>query len=301
MNYIYYKSNKGNFGDDLNEWLWPEFFGNQNDESENYFLGIGSILFNDFPLIKNLGSSKKIVFGTGIRQTNRPLALNETWDCVFLRGPLSQQYIGDNTLEYIADAAYAFRLSKKYNKIKNTPKKHKVSLIPYFKSVDIIDWKSLCNTLNFNYISPESINSIDFILEEIASSEYIITEAMHGAILADILRVPWHRYIFTTPNTEGASVSEFKWMDWYFSLNLGYPITTKIQFFRKTRLNDFFLRMTNGVVNASFFLKSRVIEDLIGELSQINEFYLSNDSKIKEIDEKIFEKIQYVKRMYVLK
>lgn len=58
-------------------------------------------------------------------------------------------------------------------------------------------------------------------MEEIAGSEKVISAAMHGAILADICRVPWARLKmeFLTLD-ETFFINELKWRDWLFSMNL---------------------------------------------------------------------------------
>lgn len=295
MKYIYYKSHKGNFGDDLNAWMWPKFFGEHQENSKNAFLGIGSILFNDFPLIKQLTDERKIVFGTGIRLTHDPLKIDESWDIKFLRGPLSAIALG-NKYEYIADAAYAIRLLPEFEEIKNTPKKYKVSVFPYFKSLNYLDWEKLCKELGFNYISPESELGVEHTLREIAASEYIITEAMHGAILADILRVPWHRFILSTPVTEGSMVAEFKWLDWLASIGQQESKSTFIKFYRKTPINKIVHGITRNMINVEFLLKKVVKKDVSKTLSSIKDFYLSSDSCISSIDNRIASKVGELKK-----
>lgn len=290
MKYIYYKSHKGNFGDDLNAWMWPKFFGEHQENSKNAFLGIGSILFNDFPLIKQLTDERKIVFGTGIRLTHDPLKIDESWDIKFLRGPLSAIALG-NKYEYIADAAYAIRLLPEFEEIKNTPKKYKVSVFPYFKSLNYLDWEKLCKELGFNYISPESKLGVEHTLREIAASEYIITEAMHGAILADILRVPWHRFILSTPVTEGSMVAEFKWLDWLASIGQQESKSTFIKFYRKTKINKFLRIITNERVNVEFLSKFLLKKEVSYTLKTVTEFYMSKDADLTNIDKRIHAKI----------
>jgi len=296
MKYIYYKSDNGNFGDDLNEWLWPKFFGANDENSDKCFLGIGSVLYNDFPLIKELPPDKrKIVFGTGIRPTYKAFKFDKSWDIRFLRGPLSSR-IFNNGFEYIADAAYCLRHLDNFKEFAGIKKKHEVSVIPYFKSVDYVDWESLCKDLNYNYISPYGEKGIEHTLKEIASSKLIITEAMHGAIIADLFRVPWNRFVLSTPFTEGQMVSEFKWMDWLFSVDIGNINTSQIKFYRKSVINRIVNKATFNMVNVEFLLKNRVAEDVYNYLSSVTEYYLSGERIMKQIDEKLYDKIHQLKK-----
>lgn len=290
MEYIYYKDPIGNFGDDLNGWLWPQLFGEENIENDDAFLGIGSILFNDHKLITDLHERKKIVFGTGIRPSFEAFIYDQTWDIKFLRGPLSS-YSFNSEYEFITDAAYALRFIENFDSLKNTEKKYEISVMPYFKSIKYFDWKSICDKLGYHYISPLSENGVEFTLKEIASSNYLITEAMHGAILADVLRVPWHRYVLSTPVTEGPMVSEFKWMDWLYSVGITNINTTFIKFNRKTFLNNWIKNLSCNVLNVEFFLKKVIVDDILLKLSSVSQFYLSKDQNIGVIDSKLNDKI----------
>jgi succinoglycan biosynthesis protein ExoV len=290
MEYIYYKDPRGNFGDDLNGWLWSKLFGEEDLNNKDAFLGIGSILFNNNKIITDLKDRKKIVFGTGIRPTYESFKYDNTWDIKFLRGPLSS-YSFNNKYNYITDAAYAIRFIKDFESLKNTEKKYEVSVMPYFKSVDFCDWKLICDKLGYNYISPLSENGVKFTLKEIASSKYLITEAMHGAILADILRVPWNRYVLTTPVTEGTMVSEFKWMDWLYSVGLNNVNTTFIKFNRTTFLNSWFKKISGNFLDVDIFVKKVIIDDILLKLASVNQYYLSKDSIIQDIDTKMNDEI----------
>jgi succinoglycan biosynthesis protein ExoV len=294
MKYIYYQDPNGNFGDDLNGWLWPFFFGEENLENDYAFLGIGSILFNNFELINKIKDQRKIVFGTGIRPTYESFNIDKSWDIKFLRGPLSS-YALNNEFDFITDAAYTIRLLDSFKALQNSNKKYEVSVMPYFKSVNLFDWKSICDKLGFHYISPLSENGVEFTLSEIASSKFLITEAMHGAILADALRVPWNRYVLTTPITEGSMVSEFKWMDWLYSVGLTNVNTTFINFNRKTFLHNWAKKLSGNIINIDFFLKKIIIDDIISKLSSINQYFLSKDSNLEDIDSKLSEKILEVR------
>jgi succinoglycan biosynthesis protein ExoV len=76
------------------------------------------------------------------------------------------------------------------------------------------DWAGLCEQAGVHYIS--STWSVDECLAQLEASELVITEAMHGAILADAYRVPW------IPMRYGYRSFDFKWHDWCRSMGLSY-------------------------------------------------------------------------------
>lgn len=294
MEYIYYKDSKGNFGDDLNAWLWPKFFGEAKADGDA-FVGIGSILANDSPLFRNIPNKRKIVFGTGIRPAWQPFAYDNTWDIRFLRGPLSS-YAFNNQYEYIADAAYALGLVNDFNAYRDVEKKYEISVIPYFRSLAYFDWEQLCKQLGFHYISPSAEKGIEHVLREIAASKYVIAEAMHGAIISDILRVPWHRFVLTTPVTEGAKVSEFKWMDWLCSIDQPNIDASFIRLYRKSFVHGWLKKLTGNVMHADFMVKKVVREELVKTLSAVDNYYLSKDDVVERINSRISEKIHQLKK-----
>src|SRR5215475_13530307 len=82
---LYYcKPRQGNFGDDLNPWLWsrlaPEVC---QPESGPLFLGIGTLLSQKVPK-----SPLKIVFGSGCGAGPSP-RIDEQWFFYAVRGPLT--------------------------------------------------------------------------------------------------------------------------------------------------------------------------------------------------------------------
>jgi len=288
MNFVYFKSAIGNFGDDLNPWLWPQLLTSNAGEENSAFLGIGSILFNGNKILNAYQDQKKIVFGTGIRPSKdfKSFKTDDTWDIRFLRGPLSAMSLG-NRHPYITDAAYAMRQLPDFNKYMHCEKKYEISLMPYFGSVSFFDWEGICAKLGYHYISPLSEKGVDFTLMEIASSKRLITEAMHGAILADVLRVPWHRYILSTFNRETARVSEFKWMDWLYSMELGYVDSTFINFYSRNFLDKVFSKLSADKLKSESLAKGKILTDIYQQLGTPKDYFLSEDTRIQEVDEKI--------------
>jgi len=114
---------------------------------------------------------------------------------------------------------------------------------------------------------------------------------MHGAIVADILRVPWHRFILSTPHTEGERISDFKWNDWMQSLDIFNTEVTFIPFYRKNKINKITSKLTSDYLNIEFFSANRTYQNIIRNLKERKKFYLSSEKLILDIDKKILKKI----------
>lgn len=293
MKLIYYASEKGNVGDELNFWLWEKFFGKEiiDDYQDVAFLGIGSILLENSWFLEEASKYKhKIIFGTGVRSINEKLLFDESWNISFLRGPFSSLKINNNIDNYISDAAYALPLVEDYSKYLDLPKKYKVSVIPYFKSLDKAYWENICKEFGWNLITTET-KDVDWFLKEVASSEFVISEAMHGAILADILRVPWKRLKFHSHVYEGMNVSEFKWEDWLYSVGIRFDNAIDIGIRKKKKVNFI----------TQFYYKKRNTKRMIKAFKNLDftNFNLSDDSIFKEIvlnfDKKRSSLINYLK------
>lgn len=216
MKIYYYKHNSGNVGDDLNPWLWnklmPNLFsglryhgGDFVDENdvESIFIGIGTILNHQVPK-----KSKKAVMGAGTGYGQLSLHNNAKYYAV--RGPLTAERLGlDPSIAVTDGAALVATID-----IPMVDKKYKVSLMPHHESTETGRWEIVAKMLNFNFINAS--HTPEHVIQEILKSELIVTEAMHGAILADTLRVPWIPFLSTTGK------HEFKWQDWCLSLDMEY-------------------------------------------------------------------------------
>ena len=294
MYLVHYRSDKGNFGDDLNEWLWPQIFTKniftKNDDIS--FWGIGSILMQeDYAegyFNRALQNQHQLVLGTGVRSLKEELVINENWDVVFLRGPLSSYKLLGNFSNYITDSAYFITLLDQYKKYIVLPKKYKVSIIPYYGSTDNLDWEQLAELHNLNIIYPTG-NNVEQFIKEVAQSEFVLSEAMHGCMMADIMRVPWKRIKFNAHKLEGEVVSEFKWHDWYASINLNN--ITPIVLEEKT------VKIKNKIFKRSYEMKN--MKNISKQLSSYNSspYYLSSDdrfneivSELKDVKQKVIEK-----------
>lgn len=205
MRLYYFESQSGNFGDDLNPWLWnqliPELLDVQDD---TLFVGIGTLLNHRIPT-----GFKKVVFGSGAGYGDRPL-IDDSWNFQCVRGPLTAKALGlDPSLAVTDSAALVSTLP-----LPKPSRDSGIAFMPHVSSAINADWEQICKIVDIRYIDPRW--NVDRILQEISCTEILVTEAMHGAIIADTLRVPW------VPVVCYDYILEFKWLDWSASLGLDY-------------------------------------------------------------------------------
>ncbi|HEX8230485.1 MAG TPA: polysaccharide pyruvyl transferase family protein [Chloroflexia bacterium] len=210
MRLFYYQDPGGNFGDDLNAWLWPRLIPELLDDNDStLFVGIGSILDRRIPQ-----GPRKIVFGTGVGYGLLPV-LNEEWQVCCVRGPLSAKALGLPPELAVTDSAALLRSMRRAP----VERRHSVSFIPHFRTPARaleagVDLEAVCASAGIHYIDP--CGPVEAVLDGIESSGKVLAEAMHGAIVADALRVPW------LPVRLSDRIRLLKWRDWCGSLRLEY-------------------------------------------------------------------------------
>lgn len=207
--YYYQHANQiKNFGDDLNPWIFNELFPGAFDENdEAVFVGIGTLLNSE----KMPKTRRTIVFSSGVGYEKLP-KVDDSWKIYCLRGPLTAQKLGVPEDLAVTDGAVLVR------KFFKGPfkKKHKFSYCPHlYQAINASEaWPKVCEALGFNYIDPQWPH--EKVIRAIGDTECLITEALHGAIVADSLRIPW------IPVKSNDFILEFKWRDWCKSVNIEY-------------------------------------------------------------------------------
>jgi succinoglycan biosynthesis protein ExoV len=203
---VYCKLDPGNFGDELNPYLWPRLFPGAFSSDERIdFLGIGTILSPH----RDRKGRRKVVFGAGAGYW-KPPQINGDWTIHFVRGPLTAQLLGIPKECAITDAAYCLAF------VDEPPvaSSQAVVFMPHHKSETEFDWRSLCADLGWTYASPTS--DVRSALSLLRSAKLVVSEAMHGAIVADLYRIPW------IPIRYGFRSLDLKWRDWCESMSLEY-------------------------------------------------------------------------------
>jgi hypothetical protein len=204
MKMFYCKLDHPNFGDELNVWLWPRLLPKFFDEDDStLFLGIGSIIWDNFPR-----QTKKIVFGSGYGGYTPLPTIDDSWQFYFVRGRLTANTLGIDQSLALGDAAILLRSCIEVR----PPRKYAVSFMPHWQSALNGAWPEVCEVAGMHYLDPFA--SVDQVLVEIMSSGVVLTESMHGAIVSDALRIPWIPVVPILPE------HRMKWLDWASALDL---------------------------------------------------------------------------------
>ncbi|EGJ09795.1 polysaccharide pyruvyl transferase family protein [Rubrivivax benzoatilyticus] len=219
MKLHYFHDPEGNFGDDLNPWLWPRLLpGLLDDDGRELLVGIGTLLNHRLPV-----GPVKHVFGSGVGYGGLP-AYDGRLQFHAVRGFLSADRLGLPADKVITDAAVLLRLVPlPPTSLKRVP----VGLMLTGRALRDFDWAPVCGEAGVHLISCHW--PVERVLDEIRRCDILLTETMHGAIVADLYRVPW------VPVTCSPIVLEFKWQDWLSSLRMDYAPTHVTPLFDASR------------------------------------------------------------------
>lgn len=207
-----WESPHGNVGDDLNRWLWPRLSpGTFAARDEPLFVGIGSVVDK-----RLLNRGPVHIFGAGARGPNLGFAVPPDWTVSFVRGPLTARALGLRDGSWITDPAILVTEAI-YEQDPCTSKEVGcVGYVPHFRT-EAVFVSALCDGLGLRHISPTL--SVDAFLGELRRCRLVVTESLHGAILADAFRIPWVAVSSASRRIEGATHA-FKWTDWLESMEL---------------------------------------------------------------------------------
>ena len=215
MKLFYYQRSDGlqNFGDALNSWLWPQLLPNFFDENpQSVFIGFGTLINN--LLIPRMASAKRVVlFSTGVGYEKKLQQLPAHMKVYCVRGPRSALSLGFPANMAITDGAILAR--DLWPSIQQ--QRTQVSFMPHVIHAKAAGpaLRQICERLQFQYIDPTEPN-LEQVLRQIDQSKLLLAEAMHGAIVADALRVPW------IPIRSSVQILTFKWLDWCDSVGCPY-------------------------------------------------------------------------------
>lgn len=221
MQPFYWESAHGNFGDDLNLWLWDFLLpGFRDVHADVLLVGVGTVL-NQVLLPADI---KKLVIGSGFGYGSPPdLSNRDEWDVRAVRGPLTAQKLGLAPELGIIDPAV---MVAEMPEFRNLPKTGGGIFVPHWESTVGGIWPVVCQAAGLGYVDP--CGEARSVIRAIAQADLVVAESMHAAILADAFRVPW------VAVTTSRSINSFKWRDWATSLGVEYrprqiPISSRAE------------------------------------------------------------------------
>jgi succinoglycan biosynthesis protein ExoV len=193
-----------NFGDELNLLLWPRLLpGVLDDEPAELFLGIGSVLDARHP-----PDVLKRVAGAGYGGYQPLPVLDAHWVIHWVRGPRTARLLELPPAFGLGDPAMLLP----HAGFGRPTDGDAIGFMPHFESLERGAWAAAASAAGVELIDPRGDPAA--IIAAIGRCRVLISEAMHGAIVADALRVPW---IAVQPLM---SVHRAKWYDWADTLDL---------------------------------------------------------------------------------
>lgn len=206
MKLTYFRNTPANFGDEINAFMWQELLPPDflDENGSELFLGIGSILWDHLPR-----APMKHVMGSGFGgYTAPPDAHDGSWNVVWVRGPITAERMKLDPDLAICDSAILLRATTLPQPVARSG----TIFIPHFESAARGSWEKACALAGIDYVDPRG--DCRETLSQILGAKLVITEAMHGAIVADALRVPWIAIMPFFPQHRA------KWEDWARSLGI---------------------------------------------------------------------------------
>jgi succinoglycan biosynthesis protein ExoV len=203
MRLHYHVCEQPNFGDELNPFLWPRLLpGLLDDDPDQMLVGIGTLLKDSMPR-----APRMVVMGTGVGY-GAPPALDSRFDVRFVRGPRSAAALGLPAELGVGDGAILLRTID----LPRPEKRYRFGFMPHWESLLRGPWPMAAAAADMHLIDPR--NDVPDVLEQILATEVMVCEAMHGAIVADALRVPWIALRPIDPDHHD------KWLDWAGALGI---------------------------------------------------------------------------------
>ena len=217
-----------NFGDELNTILWPRLLPDFFDGNPAVrFLGIGSVLDRRHspPVIK-------VVAGAGYGGYERKPRLDDKWIFHWVRGPRTAAALALPASLALGDPAVLVPATLGLR----AGTGEDIGFMPHFESAAWGEWQQVADRAGVRLIDPRT--SPHAIMQALGSCKMLLSEALHGVIVADAMRVPW---VAIRPSN---SLHRPKWRDWGDTMDLGpqfihLPVSTMFEWAGASRFNAF--------------------------------------------------------------
>jgi succinoglycan biosynthesis protein ExoV len=200
-----------------------------SDDDRATLCGIGTLIGNNMSETTNW-----IVFGSGVGYLPPPADFgSERWTVLCVRGPLSAHVLGLASAKVVTDSAALISLLPEYAPLPES-ERGGVVFMPHHLALEAGEWRRVCAEAGIEFLDPEQDDRES--ISRIRRARLVIADAMHAAIIADTLRVPW------VPVVTSPEINSFKWMDWTSSMEMPYkPIVLPPSSHREV-VRNWFLR-----------------------------------------------------------
>jgi len=205
---LYYYTKDDNFGDRINSWLWERLLPGYWSGEGPLFSAIGTLLGASLP-----AEGHVIVFSSGVGYGALPDFQKASVEISCVRGPLSARALALPPDTAVTDGAALLATLEAFTPATSS-RRRGIVFMPHHGSEYDDTYRDICREAGIDYLSPraDSLEAVD----RIRHAELVLADAMHAAIVADSLRVPW------IPVVTSSQISAFKWLDWTGSLSLPY-------------------------------------------------------------------------------
>lgn len=204
MRVVYYRHESGttNFGDELNFYLWDKLLPPAGHvlRPDLLFFGVGTLLKEPLP------PGPKLVFGAGAGYGRIPKVTSE-WDVRFVRGQDTALRLGLSPEKAISDPGILVAIMQS----RASAPRYPVAFMPRFSDADVLRPPAIRS--GFHFVDPRW--PVEQVLDHLAACGTLVTEALHGAVVADALRIPWLPVLYEPGH-------EFKWKDWLSMFEMDY-------------------------------------------------------------------------------
>ena len=260
MKIYYFKDPVGNFGDDLNSWLWDTLIPGYFDSDDTVRLsGIGTIIITSMPMAR-----KWFVFSSGVGYGYPPVNFgDDNWNILCVRGPLSAKILGLDKNKAITDGAALLNTLDEFKPLPENERKG-IIFIPHHHALLSGQWELACKLSNIEFVNPQWDSKI--VIQKIRHAKMVIADAMHAAIIADAMRVPW------VPVITSPQINTFKWLDWTQTINLSYePKVLGASSFREA-----YRSRTLSLYGEKYYIDTLSVDDAV------EDFYRKRNLKSKK-------------------
>jgi len=212
-----------NFGDALNPLLAPKLFGDVFSQScSDRLLFIGTTIGRKAP-----AGCREIIVGAGAGYQKGSYSLDRR-KVFCVRGPATCDILGIDRDHAAIDPAI---LVNRFFPAERSP----AIFMPHHQSHAMAErvLRDACAGAGLQYVSP--LDPAEKIVKKIGGADRVVTEALHGAVVAESFGVPWIPVVF------GSKILIGKWDDFCASIGVEYQpaeINTNIAFDGSPRISD---------------------------------------------------------------